>query len=64
MPYSDQQLARLKLKPMADIPNRDGFKLFAITHNLTRVHETVIVSERGAYKLTRGQVSDYIGWTV
>lgn len=63
MPTSDLQLQSLGLKPMSDLPNRDGFAFTGMTRvgGLVSCHVTKC-GTTGLHSVVGALFNDLIGW--
>jgi len=59
MPTSDLQLRRLKIQPLANIPNKEGFVFIGVRRDLTEAELTVKLVD-GHY--TCDCWSELVGW--
>lgn len=63
MPTSDLQLQRLGLKPLAHLPNREGFAFTGTLRDGTCVDCHVVKdAETGLHKVAGAAFVDLIGW--
>ncbi len=62
MPTSDLQLQRMGLKPMSQLPNRQGFAFTGVLRDGTCVKCHVVKFPSSGHCVAGAAFSDLIGW--